>query len=216
MGKIKSSDKYDALSIMANLELNGLSKNDYISFVTDNRNLLNKVVEITDDNKDEIQDLTNSTIFKLFGTEIGEGFFKDSNKIILSFPDLKNQVLSEMDHGYTDEMQDIKAKAIDDGTFMKAPNGNPTNLDERQWLQVRTEAFKEWFGDWVKHAIIYNELKDIQNEQSRTNAERLSIQRMDMAKLSKSEKILKDAISIFKGGNDSSDRKAEQGVGRKE
>ena len=98
MGKIKSSDKYDALSIMANLELNGLGENDYISFVTDNRSLLNKVVEITDDNRDEIQDLTNSTIFKLFGTEIGEGFFKDSNKIILSFPDLKNQVFSGMDY----------------------------------------------------------------------------------------------------------------------
>ena len=31
---------------------------------------------------------------------------------------------------------------------MLAPNGNPTNLTERQWAQVRTEAFKEWFGDW--------------------------------------------------------------------
>ena len=31
---------------------------------------------------------------------------------------------------------------------MKAPNGKPTNLNERQWLQVRTKAFKDWFGDW--------------------------------------------------------------------
>ena len=46
------------------------------------------------------------------------------------------------------EMADIKAKAIADGTFMKAPNGKPTNLTERQWLQVRTKAFKKWFGDW--------------------------------------------------------------------
>ena len=46
------------------------------------------------------------------------------------------------------ELEDIKKKAIADGTFMKAPNGNPTNLNERQWLQVRTKAFKEWFGDW--------------------------------------------------------------------
>ena len=49
---------------------------------------------------------------------------------------------------YTPEMQAIKEKAIADGTFMKAPNGKPTNLNERQWLQVRTKAFKEWFGDW--------------------------------------------------------------------
>ena len=32
--------------------------------------------------------------------------------------------------------------------WMKAPNGQPTNLTERQWVQVRTPAFKEWFGDW--------------------------------------------------------------------
>lgn len=29
-----------------------------------------------------------------------------------------------------------------------APNGNPTNLTERQYAQVRTKAFKDWFGDW--------------------------------------------------------------------
>ena len=47
------------------------------------------------------------------------------------------------------EMQQIKDQAIADGTFMKAPNGKPTNLTERQWLQVRTKAFKDWFGDWI-------------------------------------------------------------------
>lgn len=46
------------------------------------------------------------------------------------------------------ELQEIKEKAIANGTFMKAPNGKPSNLNERQWLQVRTKAFKEWFGDW--------------------------------------------------------------------
>lgn len=46
------------------------------------------------------------------------------------------------------ELDDIKAKAIKNGTFMKAPNGKPTNLTEQQWLQVRTKAFKDWFGDW--------------------------------------------------------------------
>jgi len=46
------------------------------------------------------------------------------------------------------EMQSIKDEAIANGTFMKAPNGRPTNLNENQWLQVRTKAFKEWFGDW--------------------------------------------------------------------
>lgn len=42
----------------------------------------------------------------------------------------------------------VKKKAVADGTFMKAPNGKDTNLTEDQWLSVRTEAFKNWFGDW--------------------------------------------------------------------
>ena len=34
---------------------------------------------------------------------------------------------------------------------MKAPNGKPTNLTERQWLQVRTKNFIDWFGDWINN-----------------------------------------------------------------
>jgi hypothetical protein len=52
------------------------------------------------------------------------------------------------------EMEQIKARAITDGTFMKASNGKSTNLTERQWLQVRTTNFKNWFGDWEKTARI--------------------------------------------------------------
>ena len=51
--------------------------------------------------------------------------------------------------GYTDEMLSIRDKAILNGSYMKAPNGKSTNLTERQWLQVRTKAFKNWFGDWI-------------------------------------------------------------------
>lgn len=32
--------------------------------------------------------------------------------------------------------------------WMKAPNGEQTNLTEDQWITVRTDAFKNWFGDW--------------------------------------------------------------------
>ena len=42
----------------------------------------------------------------------------------------------------------IISKAKADGVFMLAPNGAPTNLSEHQWIQVRTQAFKDWFGDW--------------------------------------------------------------------
>lgn len=46
------------------------------------------------------------------------------------------------------EEEAIIARAKADGTYMKAPNGKPTNLTEKQWVQVRTQAFKKWFGDW--------------------------------------------------------------------
>lgn len=52
------------------------------------------------------------------------------------------------------EEQAIIGRAKKDGTYMKAPNGNPTNLNEKQWVQVRTKAFKEWFGEWEKAARI--------------------------------------------------------------
>lgn len=45
------------------------------------------------------------------------------------------------------EMEKIKNESLTNGSFMKAPNGKKTNLNERQWLQVRTPKFKEWFGD---------------------------------------------------------------------
>lgn len=48
----------------------------------------------------------------------------------------------------TTEMKEIKEKAQADGTFMKAPNGQPTNLTEEQWLMVRTKNFINWFGNW--------------------------------------------------------------------
>lgn len=52
------------------------------------------------------------------------------------------------------EEQTIIDEAKKDGSYMKAPNGKPTNLNEKQWVQVRTKAFKEWFGNWEKVARI--------------------------------------------------------------
>lgn len=66
--------------------------------------------------------------------------------------DALNEELSDFDafdlFQNNSEIEQIKQKAISDGTFMKAPNGKPTNLNERQWLQVRSKAFISWFGDW--------------------------------------------------------------------
>ena len=55
----------------------------------------------------------------------------------------------QVEEAYTPEMQATKEQAIADGTFMLAPNGRPTNLNKRQWLQTRTKNFLNWFGDWI-------------------------------------------------------------------
>ena len=44
---------------------------------------------------------------------------------------------------------------------MKAPNGEPTNLTEEQWANVRTKAFKDWFGDWELVAKSISEAKEL-------------------------------------------------------
>lgn len=54
----------------------------------------------------------------------------------------------------SNEEQEIIDRANADGTYLKAPNGEETNLTPRQWVQVRTQAFKQWFGDWEKAARI--------------------------------------------------------------
>ncbi len=67
---------------------------------------------------------------------------------ILNMP--MQDVVRVSTNGLTEEEEQIKARAEADGTFMQAPNGQPSNLTEKQWLQVRTKAFKKWFGDWEK------------------------------------------------------------------
>jgi putative uncharacterized protein (fragment) len=54
----------------------------------------------------------------------------------------------------SDEEKKIVETAKANDTYMKAPNGKPTNLSEKQWAQVRTKTFKKWFGDWEKAARI--------------------------------------------------------------
>ena len=45
-----------------------------------------------------------------------------------------------------------KEKIVEDakknGNYMLAPNGKKTRLDAEQWVNVRTNNFKKWFGDW--------------------------------------------------------------------
>ena len=65
-----------------------------------------------------------------------------------SFRELDDTTNSSCCSNWSPEEQYIIDNAKANGTYLLAPNGLPTNLTPRQWVQVRTEAFKEWFGDW--------------------------------------------------------------------
>lgn len=50
-----------------------------------------------------------------------------------------------------------------DGSYL-APNGKPSNLTPKQYEQVRTPEFKEWFGDWENDAKNASKVVDANGE----------------------------------------------------
>lgn len=65
---------------------------------------------------------------------------------------------------YIEEEQAIVEKATKDGSYMKAPNGKKTNLTDKQWVQVRTKTFKNWFGDWENNPMNASKMVDKNGE----------------------------------------------------
>lgn len=47
-----------------------------------------------------------------------------------------------------DNIDNIVRQARDSGTYLKAFNGEVSNLTPEQWADVRTDNFKDFFGDW--------------------------------------------------------------------
>ena len=71
----------------------------------------------------------------------------------MTLEEFAEHVLGEMTTEVTSEFQKEKQAIIEaakaNGTYMKAPNGENTNLTEDQWAIVRTSNFINWFGDWI-------------------------------------------------------------------
>ena len=71
--------------------------------------------------------------------------------------------------GFTQKQVESQKDAVRkqyEGTaqWMKAPNGEETNLTEDQWLAVRTPAFKAWFGDWETDSTASSKVLDDNGE----------------------------------------------------
>lgn len=78
------------------------------------------------------------------------------------------------------QKEDIKTKAQKTGTYLRAPNGKPTLLDEDQWLTTQTPIFKEWFGNSKainengEPKIFYHGAKSIWDTYDNEKAKKLS------------------------------------------
>ena len=104
--------------------------------------------------KQDIADIETAT--KEYNTLVG--IFGEDNVIIFETSSGRFKVRAAepmfgdgitSDKELLEEMYDILSKAPrDKNGNLLAPNGKPSNLNERQWVHVRTKAFKDWFGDW--------------------------------------------------------------------
>lgn len=101
----------------------------------------------TDEEKIEVHDTDEET------EETGESsddFVDFSDDLIDEYESsITEQPVSQTETAYTKEEQDILSRAPRNANGqLLAPNGNVSNLTEKQYVQARTKAFKDWFGDW--------------------------------------------------------------------
>ena len=81
-----------------------------------------------------------------------------ANTDLIEYNDKQNQQ-------YTREEQEILKNAPRDNQGrLLAPNGKVSNLTEKQYAQVRTKAFKDWFGDWENNPANASKVVDENGE----------------------------------------------------
>ena len=89
----------------------------------------------------------------------------DTMDAVPQFSDPKNPDIRFSDTNVpAKQIDDVRAKFEGTKDWLKAPNGQPTNLNEQQWLQVRTPAFKQWFGDWQGDPVNASKILDDNKE----------------------------------------------------
>ncbi len=78
------------------------------------------------------------------------------------------QIAHEDDVHFAERLR-VAVAALGNDEFMKAPNGMPSKLTPNQWTQVRTQAFRKWFGDWEKVATFRSGVEKLQAMESVAN-----------------------------------------------
>jgi len=133
---------------MGNLELEEELAEDFRAFVMqggkDTRSLGRKIIEFFKSlfiKTKYWKDFRPSSIY--YFRAINEGKYANKEEKIKSLDESRLR-----QEEYTPEMLDILKNSRDEQGNLLAPNKKPSNLTERQYIHVRTKAFKEWFGDW--------------------------------------------------------------------
>lgn len=133
---------------MGNLELEEELAEDFRAFVMqggkDTRSLGRKIIDFFKSlfiKTKYWKDFRPSSIY--YFRAINEGKYANREEKIKSLDESRLR-----QEEYTPEMLDILKNSRDEQGNLLAPNKKPSNLTERQYIHVRTKAFKEWFGDW--------------------------------------------------------------------
>lgn len=153
----KHSNKDSLSSKVYNIVLEEQMAEDFREFVMqggrDTRSLGRKIIDFFKALLSKVKywkDFRPSSIY--YFRRINEGKYANDS---LGSKELETRYSTEE---YTQEMKNILAKAPRDSQGrLLAPNGKPSNLTERQYAQVRTVAFKKWFGNWEKVTNITEE-----------------------------------------------------------
>lgn len=88
---------------------------------------------------------------ELFTDANGEPLTEVLDKNFSSIYDIlvgKQDPVVDLNKASLEESQILENAPRDSKGRLLAPNGKPSNLNEYQYAQVRTKAFKNWFGDW--------------------------------------------------------------------
>jgi GNAT superfamily N-acetyltransferase len=171
LDEIKANPAYSNLSLMekkmealatiigregANMFTEGTRKNTFASKVKDFIKsfydyIRTKVSTLKDKTIKQIAAMDNKEFIRAIVGDAFRGEIVQQNNESLSDDKVMLQAQKEADS--------ITLKYNGKGQHL-APNGKPSNLTEQQAKIVRTEAFKNWFGDWESNATASLDVKD--------------------------------------------------------
>ena len=137
----ETSDISEKANQESSIKHNKYKKGDNVSIKFYDGTIVNGRVDTADNGKVSVRSFENNRVYNVDESRIVEKFDES---------DIRFRDLNE----YTEEEQQIISSAKANDTYLKAPNGEKSNLNEKQWLQVRTNAVKDWFSYWEMPARI--------------------------------------------------------------